>query len=120
MFCRHETEEVKETCTWQKVSGKRKREMCLKGKESQTFASYSGREIRPRVPVCLKNSKRMMWESQQFYSKFCFMFCLLCFVNQIHVRSQESGEYFSELTEGTGILPATVNTSRKPTKQNSD
>ena len=38
-FCRHETEEVKETCTWQKVSGKRKREMCQKGKNSQTFTS---------------------------------------------------------------------------------
>ena len=56
-------EEVKKTCSWQKVSGKRKKEMCQKGKNSQTFVSYCGQ--RPYVPVCLKRNKRIMWESQQ-------------------------------------------------------
>ena len=70
-FCWHERqmflqpwkEEEKKTCTWQKVYGKRKREICKKGKNSQTSASYRGRKIRPWEPVCLKRNERIMWEA---------------------------------------------------------
>ena len=113
-FCWHERqmflqpwkEEEKKTCTRQIVYGKRKREICKKGKNSQTSASYRGPKIRPWEPVCSNNV------GSNFMANFALYF--------FRVWGEESGEYFSELTEGTWILPATVRNSRKPAKQNSD
>ena len=110
----------KKSCTWQKVRGKRKREICPKGKTRQTFASYHGRKIRPRVPVCLKRNKPIMWELQQFYCKFCFKFLLILLCKPNLSAGSRLRRILLRVDGRNLDWPATVHNSRKPTKQNSD
>ena len=129
-FCRRERqmflqawkEEVRER---NHVHGKKwgereKEKFAQKGKTRQTFASYHGRKIRPRVPVCLKRNKPIMWELQQFYCKFCFKFLLILLCKPNLSAGSRLRRILLRVDGRNLDWPATVHNSRKPTKQNSD